>query len=150
MTREQTIAMVRGYLNECGYEASVNDEGDSFQILSGSAAVYVDVFPMNEQTGVRVNAPLLHKVRDDAPLERLAQLNGQVAFAKFAFYEGDRRVVVEYDLMGWTLDRDEICGAVSIVADIADEWDEKLQEDFGGDLHLKKPDPEADPNAVDV
>ena len=143
MTREQCIALVRGYLGGDDLAFQENSERDSFRIAYGSSAVYIDFFAIGDRTGVRVHAPVLADVKPDAPLERLATINAEVSFGKFAFYEPTRTIEVEYDLLGWTLDADELHQAVHVVGDLADGWDDRLLADFGGKLHAPPEDPTA-------
>lgn len=43
-----------------------------------------------------------------------------------------RRINIEYDLFGETLDVEELGNALRVVGHLADEWDERLQQLLGG------------------
>src|SRR4051812_28135466 len=150
MNREQCIAMVRGYLDQGSFPYEVAPEGDRFRIAAGSSVVLVDFFNVGSSVGVWVHAPVIVDVKDGAPLERLAAMNTQVTFAKFSYHEDRRTIELENDLLGWTLDADELMHAVRAIADLADEWDEKLLPDFGGHVAVPPADPAAPADAIDV
>jgi hypothetical protein len=62
-------------------------------------------------------------------------MNARVAFGKFSYYEDTAVLAVEYELLGDSLDAPELYSGINVVGSLADEWDEQLQEDFGGELH---------------
>jgi hypothetical protein len=128
------MAMISGYLHDW--------EGLEFQRLADSrfmvgpvnTAVYVDCYEMQSGTVVQIQAPILTGIKEDAPLDQLGTLNAQVAFGKFSYYADASVIAVEYELLGDYLDAPELYAGIDAVAALADQWEEKLQGDFGGEL----------------
>lgn len=54
----------------------------------------------------------------------LLEVNAELRPGRFGWVPGTQTITVDYDLLGDTLDRDELAAAVRVVTDIADNADE--------------------------
>ena len=142
MARSQTLAVVNSYLSEWEYSYARSEDGKSFRVLCGSTAVYISAYDFGDGTVVNLEAPVLIGIKKEAPIGLLAMLNREVAFGKFCF-DGDNGVItVESELLGDFMDQEELYKAILAVGLIADEWDDRLQADFGGERHLTEEEPQ--------
>lgn len=69
--------------------------------------------------------------------EQLAQLlaiNSDLLFGKFTWLPERKSVNLSYEMLGDSLDKDELATALGVVGRLADEWDEPLREVLGGRL----------------
>lgn len=136
MPRNQVIATVNGYLHDWGVAFERSEDGETFRLIHGSTAAYIDFYEMGTSTVVHVHAPVLIGVDEDAPIDALAVLNGELPFGKLCFYPDQRVVALEYELLGDFLDQEELVNAIMAVATLADDWDDRLLRDFGGQRHV--------------
>ena len=63
---------------------------------------------------------------------KVVELTAQTPFGAFAHLDGRRELWFQHAILGDDLDRVELEAAIGIVADIADGWDDRLAEEFGG------------------
>jgi hypothetical protein len=108
----------------------VNETGDSYRLRLESTVVYLGSVEHEQFTAVKVMGVVLAGVEETAPLGFLAVLNTEVPFAKFCYYPERHEVTLEYELIGESMDEGEFRNAVSLVADYADHWDDRLQNEF--------------------
>lgn len=102
-----------------------------------SAAVIVEVHEFLEHTVVKAFAPMLREVPLTDELCRWVAVDGQNRwFARARLYvDDDARtcsVAIEADVLGDTIDPDELKVAVTSVLVAANELDDELQQRFGG------------------
>lgn len=64
-------------------------------------------------------------------LETLNELNGSVPFGRFHFAPEDGIIGLQYHLLGDHLEGEEMMNALSVIASMADEFDDKLRETIG-------------------
>jgi hypothetical protein len=131
---EQTsCALIESTLGE--HKAFRKVEDKMYVIKQGSSYVMINVVPWGEQGAVvRCVSQLVKGV---SMTERLAvyllRLNAVFRFGAFAYSrEGDLVVFLHSILGGDTLDPSELLATVRDVALIADEWDDKIIEHYGG------------------
>ena len=96
--------------------------------------MFVDVLPvLDDSTAVRASAPVLSDVDlSDGLAVKVVELTAQTPFGAFAHLDGRRELWFQHAILGDDLDRVELEAAIGIVADIADGWDDRLAEEFGG------------------
>jgi hypothetical protein len=117
---------------------SVTVGADGIIILhNGSTAGIVDVVDWGDgDTIVKITSPMLSNVRLTPEVYEWVATEGQnkwFAHARVAREsETHGRILWEYDLLGNSLDPDELKHAVSAVMVGADEQDDELQKRFGG------------------
>jgi hypothetical protein len=125
-------AIVRARLDELGVDYTVAPSG-AFCILHGTTGVYVSAHVSGERTVIRLVAPVLADVDPDpTALAEVLALNAQLDFGKFSWFPNERLLCVAHELLGETLDRDELDVAVAHVGSIADVYDERLKRTLGG------------------
>lgn len=112
-------------------------EGDGYYSLRfASAQLNLGFSTLGEQTIVTLRAPVLREVQiesgADAILRALNRLNCESHFGKWALYEEERVIGLEYDLLGDHLQENELMTALTMLARLADQQDDVLQQQFGG------------------
>lgn len=136
-SREELQAAVRTALSGVlgSMDVAVDNDGD-FPIRYGTAMVFIRVAP--NQPVVDVFSPL---VRDIAPtdglLHRLNELNQQVLGARLSY--GGGAVVATMQLPGTPFVPEHLEWALRVMGDLADNLDEQLQREFGGQLFSAPP-----------
>ena len=106
-----------------------------YVVKQGSSYVMINVVPWGpDRAIVRCVAQLVKGVQMDPRLAlQLLQLNSVLRFGAFAYVkEGDLVLFLHSILGGATLDHDELEATIRDVALIADDWDDKIIERFGG------------------
>lgn len=106
-----------------------------YLVKQGSAYVMINIVPWNEeQAMVRCVAQLVKGITIDGRLaQQLLELNARLRFGAFAYEPVDKVVLFIHSILGGaTLDADELLATVRDVALIADEYDDKLVQRYGG------------------
>ncbi len=106
-----------------------------YVVKQGSAYVMINIVPWgNDKAMVRCVAQLVKGINMNEELAiQLLQLNAHLRFGAFAFDPvGDLVLFIHSILGGATLDPDELMATLSDVALIADEYDDKLADRYGG------------------
>jgi hypothetical protein len=110
-----------------------------YVIKQGSAYVMINVVPWGrDKAMVRATAQLVKGCRMDGELAtQLLELNSHLRFGAFAWESQDNIVLFTHTILGGTtLDPDELIATLSDVALIADEYDDKLMQKYGGQRML--------------
>lgn len=110
-------------------------EDKLYVVKQGSSYVMVSVVPWGENRAiVRCVAQLVKGVRMDPELGlQLLRLNAVLRFGAFAYVpEGELVLFLHSVLGGDTLNAEEVLATIRDVALIADDWDDKIIERFGG------------------
>ena len=110
-------------------------EEKMYVVKQGSSYVMITVVPWGEDRAiVRCVAQLVKGVRMESALAlQLLALNAVLRFGAFAYVkEGDLVLFLHSILGGDTLDPEELVSTIRDVALIADDWDDKIIEHFGG------------------
>jgi hypothetical protein len=110
-----------------------------YVIKQGSAYVMISVVPWGQDKAmVRTVAQLVKGCRMTGDLAtQLLQLNSHLRFGAFAWDQQDNIVMFCHTILGGTtLDPDELIATLSDVALIADEYDDKLMQKYGGQRML--------------
>jgi hypothetical protein len=117
-------------------QARMNTEsGFGWSFQRGSAAIEVYVSQQDQAGYLQVLSPILHLPQTGLlPLyRRLLEMNLQLTNAALGVYLDVVYVFSERPLDG--LDPVEANNIISLVANFADEWDDKLVAEFGGRLY---------------
>ncbi|MCC6746874.1 MAG: hypothetical protein IT371_04400 [Deltaproteobacteria bacterium] len=118
-----------------GNKAFRKVEDRMYVVKQGSSYVMINVVPWGEQRAiVRCVAQLVKGVRMEAGLAlQLLSLNAVLRFGAFAFVREGSLVLFLHSILGGTsMDADELLATIRDVALIADDWDDKIIERFGG------------------
>ena len=124
---------IEGTLSSHGSYRRVDDR--LYVVKQGSSYVMINVVPWGEDRAiVRCVAQLVKGVRMAQGLAlQLLHLNSILRFGAFAYVkEGDLVLFLHSILGGETLDPEELLATIRDVALIADDWDDKIIERFGG------------------
>ncbi len=114
-----------------------------FSLRFASAQLNLGFATLGKQTVITLRAPVLREVpvesRADAILAVLNRLNRESHFGKWAFYDAERVIALEYDLLGDHLQENELMTALAMLARLADQQDDLLQQQFGGSRAFEGP-----------
>jgi hypothetical protein len=106
-----------------------------YVIKQGSSYVMINIVAIdNDRAQVRCVAQLVRGVRMEGDLAvQLLHLNAQLRFGAFSFDPVDNLVLFSHSILGGpTLDKDELMITLTDVALVADEWDDKIIQKYGG------------------
>jgi hypothetical protein len=129
-TRQQCLAILDSngltWIERNGY----------FSLRFASAQLNLGFVTLGEQIVITLRAPVLRNVpvesQTDAILATLNGLNRASHFGKWAFYDEERVIALEYDLLGDHLQENELMTALTMLARLADQQDDLLKQQFGG------------------
>jgi hypothetical protein len=110
-----------------------------YVIKQGSAYVMVAVVPWGKDKAcVRCTAQLVKGIKVDGKLAlQLLEINTSLRFGAFAWDPQQETVLFVHSILGGTtLDPDELMATLRDVALIADEYDDKLVDKYGGQRML--------------
>ena len=106
-----------------------------YVIKQGSAYVMITVVPWGKDKAcVRCTAQLVKGPQFDGKLaQQLLELNAYLRFGAFAWDKEQETILFVHSILGGTtLDPDELMATLRDVALIADEYDDKLRQKYGG------------------
>jgi hypothetical protein len=106
-----------------------------YVVKQGSTYVMINIVALGtDRALVRVVAQLVRGARMDLALAtQLLHLNTQLRFGAFGFDPVDRIVSFSHSVLGGeTLDAAELLAALTDVALVADEYDDKIIKRYGG------------------
>jgi type III secretion system-like peptide-binding chaperone len=133
----QAHEAVREYLAEL-FDDPYEDEADGhFYVRYGSTVLEVSVDPYGpEETAIMVSSYCVQGVAVDEELLRaLLELNHQLPFGAFSLVGSD--IYFSHALFGSALERRPLLGAIAAVATIADDYDDRIVEKYGGQTALE-------------
>ena len=110
-------------------------EPGMYVVKQGSCFVMVNVLPWELQRAVvRCVAQLVQGVQMTPELaQQLLELNAVLRFGAFAYVPEGQLILLQHSILGGeTLDEDELVSTLKSLALIADEWDDRIAERFGG------------------
>ncbi|MGQ0802481.1 MAG: T3SS (YopN, CesT) and YbjN peptide-binding chaperone 1 [Actinomycetota bacterium] len=145
-TVESVRAEVEAAMHQIlGVEDLKRDENGWAPFEVGSAAVYIRVY--GDPPVVQVLSPLLTGLAETPELlDAVNELNANVSFAKIV-WTGDA-IVASIEMFGAPFTPIHLSHAFSVVAAIADDHDDQLQQRFGGRTALGDFVPPAEPSSV--
>ncbi len=125
----------KDYLTKAGLKFLIDMDQDFRVPYAGG--VDVIVMPCELRSGrlvVRVEALLVKGLRVDGELGLfLSEENSRLIFGKLCLYPDSKSVHFEDALLGEFLNEAELTTAVGIVATMANEYDDRLKEKWGGE-----------------
>ena len=131
----EILGFVENTLTERAIRYALSD-GPTVSVPHGSAEVSIEFDDLGGSTVVRVSAVVLDELDlrdgDDAgALRAINDRNRTLRFGKFVLEADSRRITLEYDLLGGFLQPEEVVNAVTSVAQMADEHDDRLLRELG-------------------
>jgi hypothetical protein len=128
-----TALVIERTLQSRGNFRKVDDR--LYVIKQGSTYVMINIVPWAEDKAlVRVAGQLVKGVKMDGKLaQELLHLNSMLRFGAFAYDPHDSLILFIHSILGGTtLDPDELLATLTDVALIADEYDDKIIQKYGG------------------
>ncbi|MEM8543438.1 MAG: YbjN domain-containing protein [Cyanobacteria bacterium P01_H01_bin.119] len=116
-----------------------NLDEPGFGLFMGSAWVEVNIYPWgNDDSVINVRSTVVSGARLSSDLLRfLLQENDTLRFGAFAVNEqGD--ILFEHTIVGSTCDPQELEASAIEVLETADEYDDQIVADYGGDRALDR------------
>jgi hypothetical protein len=132
--RDAVIDQVGGIMTREGLVFSSNDEGDAYQLLFDSAAIYVNFAGTQDAPIVKLHSPLVMDVppegQRDGILARLNEINMKYRYLKL--YLADDIIVAHYAIPGANLDGADFSRAMRMMVSLCEMLDDSLMVQFGG------------------
>ncbi len=130
-------AKVQQYLTQNFNNVNVDAEGN-FSLRNGSARVFVKTQTKDEidWTAITLEIPLLFRVKESPEVfEHVALHADDYLFGHLSASKDDEGLMLmfSHSLLGDYLDEAELCRAVAGMLGVADDLDDELQKQFGGD-----------------
>lgn len=136
--QEQTFYRVEEYLRELFDEPYHEPETDHFYVRYGTTVLEISVEPYGpEEAVVTVMSYCVQDVEvSEELLLGLLELNHTLLFGSFSLVGSD--IFFAYSLFGHSLQRRNLLGAIAAVATLADDYDDRIVEKYGGQTALEK------------
>ena len=136
--QRETQRRVEEYLGELFEDPYLDPETSHFYVRYGTTVLEIAVDPYGpEDTMVQVMAYCVQGVRLEADLLMgLLELNHHLAFGAFSLVGRD--IFLSHTLFGRGLDRSALLGAIAAVANVADEYDDRIVAKYGGQTALDR------------
>jgi hypothetical protein len=125
--------VIQQTLSASGSYRKVDDH--LYVVKQGSTYVMINIVPWEEDRAlIRCVAQLVKGVNMDGDLALdLLKLNAHLRFGAFGYDPVGKLLIFSHSILGGTtLDADELLATLTDVAIIADEYDDKIIEKYGG------------------
>ena len=134
----ETQRRVEEYLGELFEDPYLDPETSHFYVRYGTTVLEIAVDPYGpEETMVQVMAYCVQGVRHEPDLLLgLLELNHHLAFGAFSLVGRD--IFLSHTLFGRGLDRGALLGAIAAVANVSDEYDDRIVAKYGGQTALDR------------
>lgn len=107
-------------------------------LFMGSALVEVLVFPWRDDAIINTRSYVVTGIELSPELLRfLLEENTKMLFGAFGI-DGNGDIVFEHTIVGSTCDKKELQASVNAVLEVADEYDDKIVEKWGGQRALDR------------
>ena len=129
---------VEEYLGELFEDPYLDADSQHFYVRYGSTVLEISVEPYGQEDAmVQVMAYCVQGVRLDSDLLLgLLELNHHLPFGAFSLVGRD--LFLSHTLFGRTLDRSSLLGAITAVANVSDEYDDRIVAKYGGQTALDR------------
>jgi hypothetical protein len=136
--QRQTVERVREYLEDLFEDVYEDPDDGHFYVSYGTTVLEISVEPYGpEDTAVAVTSYCVQGVEAEEPLLRgLLELNHSLAFGAFSLVDTD--IFFTYALFGSSLERRSLLGAIAAVANVADDYDDRIVAKYGGQTALQR------------
>jgi type III secretion system-like peptide-binding chaperone len=135
---QETFQKLREYLGELFEEPYHDPENDHFYVRYGSTVLEISVEPYgSEETMVVIMSYCVQDVElDEELLAGLLELNHQMACGHFSVVGND--IFFAHSLFGRNLDPRDLLRAITAVATVADDYDDRIVARYGGQTALER------------
>lgn len=134
----QTFEKVEEYVDDLIDEPYLEEETGHFYGRYGSTVLEISVDPYGpEEAVVRVMAYCVQGAHvDESLLEGLLELNHNLPVGGFSVVGDD--VYFSHSLFGRSLEPRNFLGAMAAVATVADDYDDRIVAEYGGETALER------------
>lgn len=135
---QETFQKLREYLGELFEDPYHDPENDHFYVRYGSTVLEISVEPYGaEETMVVIMSYCVQDVElDEELLAGLLELNHQMACGHFSVVGND--IFFAHSLFGRNLDPRDLLRAITAVATVADDYDDRIVARYGGQTALER------------
>jgi hypothetical protein len=135
---QETFHKLKEYLGELFEEPYHDPENDHFYVRYGSTVLEISVEPYgSEETMVVIMSYCVQDVElDEELLAGLLELNHQMACGHFSVVGND--IFFAHSLFGRNLDPRDLLRAITAVATVADDYDDRIVARYGGQTALER------------
>ena len=135
---EATHSKVHEFLDELFDDPYLDPENAHFYVGYGSTVLEISVEPYGpEETIVEVTAYCVQGVdRTENLLLGLLELNHELPVGAFSLVGED--VFFSQSLFGKSIERSNLLGAIAAVANVSDEYDDRIVSKYGGQTALDR------------
>jgi hypothetical protein len=135
---EETFRKVKEYLGELFEEPYHDPENDHFYVRYGTTVLEISVEPYGpEEAVVTIMSYCVQDVEmEDDLLLGLLELNHQLLCGSFSVVGND--IFFAHSLFGNSLEPRDLLRAITSVATLADDYDDRIVARYGGQTALEK------------
>jgi hypothetical protein len=135
---EETFNKVEEYLGELFEEPYHDPDNDHFYVRYGSTVLEISVEPYGpEEAVVIIMSYCVQGVElEEALLLGLLELNHQMTLGFFSVVDTD--IFFSHSMFGASLTARDLLRAITAVASIADDYDDRIVARFGGQTALER------------
>ena len=136
--QEETFRKVKEYLGELFEEPYHDPENDHFYVRYGTTVLEISVEPFGpEEAMVTIMSYCVQDVEvEDDLLLGLLELNHQLLCGSFSVVGND--IFFAHSLFGSSLEPRDLLRAITSVATLADDYDDRIVARYGGQTALEK------------
>ena len=135
---QETFNKLREYLGELFEEPFHDLENDHFYVRYGSTVLEISVEPYGaDETMIVIMSYCVQDVElDEELMAGLLELNHQMACGHFSLVGND--IFFAHSVFGSTLDPRDLLRAITAVATVADDYDDRIVARYGGQTALER------------
>jgi hypothetical protein len=135
---QQTFDKVREYLGELFEDVFHDPENDHFYVRYGTTVLEISVEPYGaDETVVIIMSYCVQGVEvEESLLVGLLQLNHQITCGSFSLVGSD--IFFAHSLFGQSLEPRDLLRAITAVAEVADDYDDRIVARYGGQTALER------------
>jgi type III secretion system-like peptide-binding chaperone len=135
---EETFEKLKEYLGELFEEPYHDPESDHFYVRYGSTVLELSVEPYGpEEAVVTIMSYCVQDVEiEEELLLGLLELNHQMACGAFSVVGND--IFFAHSLFGKSLEARDLLRAITAVATVADDYDDRIVARYGGQTALER------------
>jgi hypothetical protein len=135
---QETFEKLKEYLGELFDEPYHDPENDHFYVRYGTTVLEISVEPYgSEETVIAIMSYCVQDVElDEELMAGLLELNHQMACGHFSVVGND--IFFAHSLFGRNLDPRDLLRAITAVATVADDYDDRIVARYGGQTALER------------
>jgi len=136
--QEEVYRQVKAYLDELVDEHFDDAEHCDFYLKYGSTVLEISIHPYQEDDAViEILAFCVQGVEPSFEMnQELLRLNSEVVLGAFSMVGRD--VFFSHSFLGRRLRPEQLIASLDIVANVSDEYDEQIVDNFGGETAIER------------